>query len=308
MSSEKHEKEERKEEIWVIETFFNSHLLYKNYEEISKYTDKLKENSNSLPDFYFKAKDEPEHLDLAIEIKTLTHEDFRFTRSEKVKELKPFLFEVGDMRFCIKFGNNPYLYLAKADPKQLTKCWKELKKELDKYKEYKDSFINANKEFIIEWLKNILEGYIQNCWGKVVRVKDDRLKSAISIKVYAMQLWHSVNEEIGFFKKWFEKNITNDRNKIGKKFDNLKNIKEKNKDTKPYLKLLLLAMESPFPSFSEEIYKVLNEFNYPHLLANKGRNYYLLINLSEKNEALQNHDWKRLIESIINPDIEIIKL
>jgi len=67
-------------------------------------------------------------------------------------------------------------------------------------------------------------------------------------------------------------------------------------------------MESSFPSFSKEIYKVLNEFNYPHLLANKGWNYYLLINLSEKNEALQNHDWKRLIESIINPNIEIIKL
>jgi len=41
-------------------------------------------------------------------------------------------------------------------------------------------------------------------------------------------------------------------------------------------------MESSFPSFSKEIYKVLNEFNYPHLLANKGWNYYLLINLSEK--------------------------
>jgi len=219
MSSEKHEKEER----WVIETFFNSHLLYKNYEEISKYTDKLKENSNSLPDFYFKAKDEPKHLDLAIEIKTLTHEDSRFTRNEKVEEPKPFLFEVGDMRFCIKFGNIPYLYLAKAGPKQLTKCWKELKKELDKYK---DSFINENKESIIDLLKNILEEYIKNCWGKDVTVKDDRLKSAISIKVSAIELWHSANEEIGFFKKWFEKNITNDSNKISKKFDNLKKFKK----------------------------------------------------------------------------------
>jgi len=280
-----------REEEMILNEVFNLGL----YEFVDEYTDK---GSGKMPDFYLRSKKEG-LPDLAIEVKTLRRD---LDRPEYYEGPIPkYSLSFRDFWVVLQLNLRP---LKAVSPKRVLRLWKNLGKELSKYKEEWEYGLNeasAKRAWLEEHIGNFLWNYFfadNQAPRRNVRLEGegDNIVFTVNPPIY----WGP--EDPAFHIENIEEYVEESKGK----FDNLRKVKSDKSDDSPHWELLLVKGEAvardDFNFLIEKIRKELNKNGYDYLLGvrDSGGIYYLIIRMDKGVGVSEGDDWKTQIMRILN--------
>jgi hypothetical protein len=293
MSAENNGDEEKK----ILNEVFNLGL----YEFVDEYTDKGSgKASEKMPDFYLRSKKEG-LPDLAIEVKTLRR-DLDRPADFEMPNIPEYSLSVRNFHVVLRLNLIPW---KEVFPKKVLRLWKNLEKELSKYKE------EWEKELDRLWLEKRIKDFLWNYFFEKLQEQESLNKPMIMVRPESEgdNLIFTITPVIGwasedpmFHIKEIERYVERSKGK----FENLRKVKSDKSDDRPHWELLLVKGEAvayqSFNSLIEEIKKGLNKNGYDYLLGvrDSGGIYYLIIRIDKGVGVSEEDDWKTQIMRILN--------